>query len=256
MTFLAKLSSRSRSKPRKAGVAKAVTATENPISNEGAEQPKTDKEKAQLRRAQVRRAQIQHRQRKANYIKQLELDVSELRDLVTNTDKQAAELNRDNEIIRKVLLRAGVTATPGGLPTRQSPTNVPVADTTAVSHVTPQSQSPEAIADPMQLDPATLRVHDPSNAGAGEPSPEMFGDIDIDDWTVTLSMDNEMGTPCFHISSGSSGASVAGSEGAIKTIGNVQLTPQQEQRAINFILAYVPFRLLSGSLLVFYIPPS
>ena len=142
---------------------------------------KTDKERAQARRAQVRRAQIQHRQRKANYIKQLELDVSQLRDLVTVTEKETTQLAVENAKIREMIIAAGFT-------------------------------------------------------GATDAQPELFSGIDVDDLTVTLSMDEKMGTPCFQISSQSASGSSAGGSSAV---GPVQLTPAQEQRAINFILAYV-----------------
>ncbi|KJK78870.1 hypothetical protein H634G_05684, partial [Metarhizium anisopliae BRIP 53293] len=81
-----------RGKPSAAATPEGAAAAADPSSADAAEQPKPDKDKAQLRRAQVRRAQIQHRQRKANYIKQLEIDVSELRDLVSLTEKETAAL--------------------------------------------------------------------------------------------------------------------------------------------------------------------
>ncbi len=56
--------------------------------------------KAQLRRAQVRKAQIQHRQRKANYVKQLEVDISKLRDLISGTERDASALRGENEAMR------------------------------------------------------------------------------------------------------------------------------------------------------------
>src|SRR6187402_3234044 len=58
------------------------------------------KDKAQIRRQQVRRAQIQHRQRKANYVKQLELDVVRVRDLIADTERQTAVLRRENGAMR------------------------------------------------------------------------------------------------------------------------------------------------------------
>ncbi|KAI1394140.1 uncharacterized protein F4822DRAFT_38373 [Hypoxylon trugodes] len=64
--------------------------------------------KSQARRAQVRKAQIQHRQRKANYTKQLEMDVAELRDLIARAERDGMLLKGENEAIRRKLLRAGV----------------------------------------------------------------------------------------------------------------------------------------------------
>ncbi|KAI1381706.1 hypothetical protein F4677DRAFT_399425 [Hypoxylon crocopeplum] len=60
--------------------------------------------KAQARRAQVRKAQIQHRQRKANYTKQLEMDVAKLRDLIEETERESIALKRENEAIRRRFL--------------------------------------------------------------------------------------------------------------------------------------------------------
>ncbi|EFY87796.1 hypothetical protein MAC_06163 [Metarhizium acridum CQMa 102] len=176
---------------------------------DAAEKPKSDQEKAQLRRAQVRRAQIQHRQRKANYTKQLEIDVSELRDLVSLTEKETAALFKENSLIREALENAGLPL------------------------VTATQQSPEAAAAAMQQ--VRLDAGPVGSPAAVEESPELFGDIDIDDLTVTLSMDAALGAPCFHISSNSSGASVA-AETPRRTIAGVALTWEQEQRAVNFIL--------------------
>lgn len=177
-------------------------------SADAAEQPKPDKDKAQLRRAQVRRAQIQHRQRKANYIKQLEIDVSELRDLVSLTEKETAALFKENFLIREALETAGL----------------PLAMTTTA-----------AMQQQMRLDAGPV---DTAAAAAAEESPELFGAIDVDDLTVTLSMDAALGAPCFHISSNSSGASAAASTPP-RTVAGVALTWEQEQRAVNFILGYV-----------------
>ncbi|KAK0657307.1 hypothetical protein B0T16DRAFT_452784 [Cercophora newfieldiana] len=63
-------------------------------------------EKAQLRRAQVRKAQIQHRQRKANYVKQLELDVARIRDLIATAQNEAQFLKRENDTMKMELQRA------------------------------------------------------------------------------------------------------------------------------------------------------
>ncbi|KAL1906342.1 hypothetical protein Sste5344_007942 [Sporothrix stenoceras] len=63
-------------------------------------QQRTAKEKAQIRRAQVRRAQIQHRKRKADYMRQLELDIDMLRDLITTAEQDMRTIQKDNEAIR------------------------------------------------------------------------------------------------------------------------------------------------------------
>ncbi|OTA99560.1 hypothetical protein M426DRAFT_16318 [Hypoxylon sp. CI-4A] len=59
--------------------------------------------KAQARRAQVRKAQIQHRQRKANYTKQLEMDVARLRDLIEQAGQETMLLRSQNDFIRQHL---------------------------------------------------------------------------------------------------------------------------------------------------------
>ena len=61
---------------------------------------KTSQDKAQLRRTQVRKAQIQHRQRKANYVKQLEQDVAGLRDAITTEQHEVDTLRGENDVMR------------------------------------------------------------------------------------------------------------------------------------------------------------
>jgi len=61
---------------------------------------KASQDKAQLRRAQVRKAQIQHRQRKANYVKQLEQDVAGLRDAISTEQHEVDVLRGENDLMR------------------------------------------------------------------------------------------------------------------------------------------------------------
>ncbi|KAI0018324.1 hypothetical protein F4780DRAFT_751655 [Xylariomycetidae sp. FL0641] len=61
--------------------------------------------KAQARRAQVRKAQIQHRQRKANYTKELEMDVTRLRDRIQQAEQENMQFRRQNEAMRNLLAR-------------------------------------------------------------------------------------------------------------------------------------------------------
>ncbi|POR36160.1 Uncharacterized protein TPAR_03634, partial [Tolypocladium paradoxum] len=216
-----------------------TTGGESPERNQAkADKAKSDKEKALLRRQQVRRAQIQHRQRKANYLKQLELDVAQLRDLISLTEHEGRALKKENEDIRTTLRRAGVGSPASAQPPQPPPPSqsqtlagIPEVDVGVLQ----QAEAPG----PMQVD--TLAPLQADSTAPPAPPEELFGDIDIDididDWTVTLSMDETMGTPCFHISSGSSGASVASITSPARSVGDVQLTPAQEQRAINFILA-------------------
>ncbi|KAM4054923.1 BZIP-type transcription factor [Hirsutella rhossiliensis] len=160
--------------------------------------PKTAEERNMHRRMQVRRAQIHHRQRKANHLKQLELDVCQLRDLIALAEHDTHALKRQNNDMRAILrtATAGEAAHCGGPPLPPHP------------------------AGPLS------RQRAPS---------ELFGDVDVDDLTVTLSVNDVMGTPCFKISPRSASAS-AGSSPSDSGC-EVPLTPEQEQRAINFILA-------------------
>jgi hypothetical protein len=52
------------------------------------------------RRAQVRKAQVQHRQRKANYVKQLEDRIAGIRDEIAQAEGQRQVLRGENEAIR------------------------------------------------------------------------------------------------------------------------------------------------------------
>ncbi|PNY24728.1 Uncharacterized protein TCAP_05328 [Tolypocladium capitatum] len=199
-------------------------------------QDKSDKEKALLRRQQVRRAQIQHRQRKANYLRQLELDVTQLRDLISLTEYEGRALKRENDDIRTALRGTGA-GTPALTHSPQPPQSQTLAGTPEAGiGVLQRREAPEPMQvdtlAPLQTDSSTL-PHAPPKAA----SSELFGDIDIGDWTATLSMDETMGTPSFHLGSGSLGASAASITSPARSVGNVHLEPGREQRAINFILA-------------------
>jgi hypothetical protein len=65
----------------------------------------SDAEKKAARRVQVRRAQILHRQRKAEYTKQLEADVDRLQGAIADTDRDAASLRDENDAMRATLGR-------------------------------------------------------------------------------------------------------------------------------------------------------
>ncbi|KAI0404233.1 hypothetical protein F4802DRAFT_568539 [Xylaria palmicola] len=56
--------------------------------------------KARERRQQVRRAQRQHRQRKANYTQQLEMDVTRLRDDIATVEQELKSLKSQNAAMR------------------------------------------------------------------------------------------------------------------------------------------------------------
>lgn len=172
------------------------------------------KEKAQARRAQVRKAQIEHRQRKANYVKQLELDVSQLREMVTQIQRDSDALKSENDLIRNALIANGTS--PPGL--SAGSTTQPAGSTIATPSATVDAQDYPPTFESYALE-------------------SLSSDMDM---TVTLSMSKTMGTPCFSVSPFSpSAASSKGGGGWI--CGSIRLTPQQELQAINFILSYVHF---------------
>lgn len=175
------------------------------------------KEKAQARRAQVRKAQIEHRQRKANYVKQLELDISQLREMVTQIQRDSDTLKAENDLIRNALIRNG-SSNPG-LSTAGSTTQP-----TESSALTPSAQS-------------DLTAYTPSFHPYALDS--LCSDQDL---TVTLSTNKTMGTPAFSVSPYSAAAVPVSSPSTASEgwlAGRIQLTPSQELQAINFILAYV-----------------
>ncbi|KAL7901318.1 hypothetical protein HDV64DRAFT_177189 [Trichoderma sp. TUCIM 5745] len=196
------------------------------------------KDRAQLRRAQVRKAQIQHRQRKANYVKQLELDVSQLRDLITQAQQETLQMRRENDGIRDLLRTSEQHLQP----------TYPQADSTYFSN----AGSPGTRVGGMseldtqewlgggQLGDLDLNLNLNPLMPSTSNEVEMFGHINIDDLTVSLGIHDLLGTPCFTINS-SSGASIQNSISPPppldSTLLTPPLTPQQEQIVINWILA-------------------
>ncbi|RWA07468.1 hypothetical protein EKO27_g7637, partial [Xylaria grammica] len=71
--------------------------------------------KAKARRQQVRNAQRQHRQRKANYTKQLEMDITKLRDDIARVEQEVENLRSQNGTIRSQLA-SGIQAAPIAAP--------------------------------------------------------------------------------------------------------------------------------------------
>ncbi|KAI1757029.1 hypothetical protein F4782DRAFT_480938 [Xylaria castorea] len=74
--------------------------------NEGQTEPSAEV-KAKERRQQVRKAQRQHRQRKANYTKQLEMDITKLRDDIAQVEQEVQRLKNQNGTIRSQLGSGG-----------------------------------------------------------------------------------------------------------------------------------------------------
>lgn len=202
-----------------------LNANNLPAVGDGAEQSKT---KHEARRAQIRSAQIRHRQRKAHYQKELECDVNKYRTLINHAEAETSLLRRENDAIRAALLAAGVA-----LPE-------PRQQLTAEEQASFGLQS-------MQIDPYTSPSTGLESRSAQSGTPELFSNIDINDLTVTLQVDEIMGTPAFNISSNSSSASYYSVPSPSQSgDGEVVLSRVQEQAAINFILAYVLRAVLFG----------
>lgn len=194
-------------------------------------------DKAKLRRAQVRRAQIQHRQRKAEYVKQLELDASHYRELISFIEFETKGLRSQNVTMKAQLQGLGVP-----LPTTQNQSQLeqsyeanPGIDSTLNTYLPPETQL--ASTEPTQPQPFSdiIPTYQPLPKTEPEAS-EMFGDINIDDFTVTLKNDHNLGTPVFEISSSSASSSHDSPSTAMT---ETRLTPEQELTVMNFILAYV-----------------
>jgi len=195
----------------------------------------TPQEKAQIRRAQVRKAQVQHRQRKANYIKELELDVVRVRDMIAQTEKQTLGLRRENERMKSKLRSIGVSspAWKGKQLAQPSAVGVSVGDSSEMQ----LDQSPQPQPQPQHL--VVEQPYDHVNFPPPSATTELFADINVNDIEVTLSMDPTMGTPCYKITTSSSSASVS-SQSVMSPLTEEDpsaLTKAQEDQAINFILA-------------------
>ncbi|KAM0253604.1 hypothetical protein ACHAQJ_007233 [Trichoderma viride] len=195
------------------------------------------KDRAQLRRAQVRKAQIQHRQRKANYVKQLELDVSQLRDLITQAQQETSQIRKENDGIRDLIRTSEPTQStyPQADSTYFSNADSPGTRFGGVSELDTQEWLSGGHLSDLDLNPPPLMPSTSNDA-------EMFGHINIDDVTVSLGIHDLLGTPCFTINNPSSGGSVQSyASPPPPTFDNAPLTPpltpQQEQIVINWILA-------------------
>ncbi|KAL7792928.1 hypothetical protein V8C37DRAFT_114932 [Trichoderma ceciliae] len=195
------------------------------------------KDKAQLRRAQVRKAQIQHRQRKANYVKQLELDVSQLRDLITQAQQETSQFRKENDGIRDLLRKTEPThpAYPQADSTYFSNADSPGTRFGGVSELDTQEWPIDGRLSDLDLNQQHPLMPSTSNDA------EMFGHINIDDLTVSLGINELLGGPCFTINHSSSGGSVQSYASPPPSFENPPLAPpltsQQEQIVINWILA-------------------
>jgi hypothetical protein len=80
-----------------------------------------------------------------------------------------------------------------------------------------------------------LRVEDPTfQQEYDQDGGEIFADINVDDIIVTLKKDESMETPAFSIRSNESSSNATSSPPPLP---DLNLTPDEEQKAVNFILS-------------------
>ncbi|OAA62600.1 Basic-leucine zipper (bZIP) transcription factor [Niveomyces insectorum RCEF 264] len=218
---------------------------------------KTAQEKARIRRAQVRRAQIQHRQRKVEYMRQLEIDVETLRGLIDTVETEVRSIRKENDSIRARLGHApvvgdgvrdgGVGIVGGGGPVvtgvgetggfanpamdvdgtdwqndtsafkypdllapPQAPAAPGFATTSGVPAPPPLSSHASSASTPaatataapaFALTPGSGVAPTPNTTENNPDGPvSLFGDIDLDDITVSIVMDETIGNPVYRIS--------------------------------------------------------
>jgi hypothetical protein len=192
---------------------KTLTA---PLSNNGSPEKQGEQlTKAQVRRAQVRKAQIEHRQRKANYVKQLEMDISQLRELITQAQRDTHTLKSENGDMRAIMGK-------NGIPTPPELTQGQVSQATTTTSPSEESKSP---------------VTYPPQEGQEPFLPDSLATTE-EELTVTLSTNKTMGTPAFSVSPNYSNTSfLTLSSPATWTSSQLELSPQQELVVVNFVLA-------------------
>ncbi|KAF5009127.1 hypothetical protein FDECE_4634 [Fusarium decemcellulare] len=231
-TFLKKVKQKGKksdesecSTPQRRGKANRVevASSESPDNDSGTSPQKSRKslsasEKAKLRRAQVRRAQIQHRQRKAEYQKQLELEVTHYRELISLTEFETNELKKDNDAIRSLLTTKGITIPNCGSQCLIRPSLTKV-----------QLEGSDA-----WIDEALGMAPQPQDQQTFQGEEEMFADVNVDDIIVTLKKDDQMDTPVFSIRSSSSSSNTSSPPAPEE---DLNLSPEEEQMAVNFILS-------------------
>ncbi|KAM0347067.1 hypothetical protein ACHAPU_005006 [Fusarium lateritium] len=179
----------------------------------------TATEKAKLRRAQVRRAQIQHRQRKAEYQQQLELDITHFRELIALTEFESEQFRKDNGSIKALLASKGIA--------------IPKCRT---GNCSGRAREVVAGVDDAWVDDALgLRPtpEDPDLYQDDETGGELFADVNVDDIIVTLKKDESMVTPAFSIRSNESSSNST----SPPPPPDLNLSPDEEQKAVNFILS-------------------
>lgn len=105
---------------------------------------KSEQSARHKRRAQVRKAQVQHRQRKANYVKQLESDIAGVREQIEHAERERRTLRVENQAIRAQLTTGhGATATT----TTTTTTATPVSSSSSSSASYHYGQPPLMVSD-------------------------------------------------------------------------------------------------------------
>ncbi|KAH7170706.1 hypothetical protein EDB81DRAFT_776432 [Dactylonectria macrodidyma] len=197
--------------------------------------PLTASEKAKLRRAQVRRAQVQHRQRKAEYVKKLELDITHFRELIALAQGDVGDLEKENEAMRAQARLFGIAISMTALEKRSLPVKMEGVEE-QIDRLLSQNQEVALLESPQALGQVDASIQQSS-----EPT-DMFGDIDIDDIIISLKNDDQLATPVFSIRSNISNSSFGNQASSVATSppmseGGYVLSLAQEQMVVNFILS-------------------
>ena len=191
---------------------KAFRTNKNTGEEKGqdASSSQTPQDKAKARRAQVRTAQIEHRQRKANYVKQLEIDVARIRDMIAATQMESRLLLAENDAMRSQLFEGESVVSQACEAEAQRTTSVGV---------------PECIDRPL-IDGAQLSS--------------------LSDVTLSLALDDAMNLPVYQISSERTSSNCQPNthlntgdhcNSEPPSYPFAHLSPEQTQQIINFILA-------------------
>lgn len=177
---------------------------------DGAQTEPSTEAKAKERRQQVRRAQRQHRQRKANYTKQLEMDVTKLRDDIARVELAIGNLKDQNDTMRCQL----------ATPTAVTVPPVDVMDTAFSTLLAPNYTVSLDMSELLGAPVYQVRRVSP-------PAPDRSSEATSSHAAETLSSTtptSTAGTSCNDIM-------------AMETI----LSQEQTDRVVNFILSYDPY---------------
>lgn len=140
------------------------------------------------------------------------------------TEFESEQLKKDNDSIKELLTNKGITiprCKSGTCSIRPRLTKEVVA-----------GDNDAWVDDTMGV---KLRVEDPTfQQEYDQDGGEIFADINVDDIIVTLKKDESMETPAFSIRSNESSSNATSSPPPLP---DLNLTPDEEQKAVNFILS-------------------